>query len=259
MLVVFLSTWSAYLKRRSGNEQIQYTRLQNLDLKRKNEELSSFTFIANHDLKEPLRKIELYLTKMATSGVALQEGSKALIGKIIECVNRMKALLGDIFVYTMTNQTSEVEVTDLNSVVATSIRNLQEVIDEKQAIIEFDNLPLVKAVRHQMEQLFTNLISNSLKYSKKNENPKIKIRVDKEKAKDANTFWKISFTDNGIGFNEVYKGKIFEIFQRLHSKHEYFGTGMGLAICKKIVENHGGTIAASSNNNDGAVFTLPFL
>ncbi|HWI92985.1 MAG TPA: ATP-binding protein [Flavisolibacter sp.] len=229
---------------------------QNLELKRKNEELSSFSFIANHDLKEPLRKIKLFTTKLMASNEHLSSESKMLTQKIIGCVERMGSLLEDIFVYTMTDETHEFELIDLNKAVSGAIHNLQEEIDEKQAIIQFDSLPSIKAVPHQMEQLFTNLISNSLKYSKKDERPAIKLQAVKENCMDKNVYWKITVADNGIGFNEAYREKIFEMFKRLHLKHEYPGTGMGLTICKKIVENHGGAITASSKNGDGAFFTI---
>lgn len=229
---------------------------QNLDLKIKNEELSSFTFIANHDLKEPLRKIKIYSTKMIAAGEVLSLESKASLDKIIACTDRMKVLLDGIFAYTMAGHESQTRNTDLNEVLTASIQNLQELINEKQAIIQAQDLPVLKAIPKQMEQLFTNLISNSLKYSRDDQKPVIRISVDKQNSPGENPFCKISFTDNGIGFKEVYKEKIFEMFQRLHLKHEYSGTGIGLAICKKIVENHGGSITASSNNKDGAVFTF---
>jgi signal transduction histidine kinase len=229
---------------------------QNLDLKRKNEELNSFTFITNHDLKEPLRKIELYTGKLLALNEPVSSEGTTLITKTIQCVARMRALLEDIFTYTMTDAVSELEIVDLNKTVAACVTNLHDIINEKQAVIEFGQLPLIKGVPHQMEQLFTNLLSNSLKYSKKNERPMIRVESGREMLTGTNAYWKITVADNGIGFKEAYQGKIFEMFQRLHLKHEYSGTGMGLAICKKIVENHRGTITAHSNNGDGAVFII---
>jgi signal transduction histidine kinase len=229
---------------------------QNLELEKKNNELHSFTFIANHDLKEPLRKIELFVNRVITSNEPISIANKNLLAKSIDSVNRMKALLEDIFIYTLADRDTEFETTDLNKIAAAAIDNLQESINEKEAIIEYKNLPVLKVAPGQIEQVFTNLISNSLKYSKKETKPYIKIDAEKQNGTGHNAVWKINFIDNGIGFDEKHKEKIFEMFQRLHPKSEYSGTGIGLSICKKIVENHKGSITASSNNDDGAVFTL---
>lgn len=235
------------------NETLQQ---QNVELKRKHEELSSFTFIANHDLREPLRKIELYSNELLESEESHWAEGKMLVQKNLQNVKRMKELLEDIFVYTMTATVSEVKLTDLNKTVAASVEKLHELVAEKKAIIELGQLPFIKAVPYQMEQLFSNLLSNSLKYSEKDEKPCIKIKAEKEKGTDGIVYWKITFADNGIGFDEAYKEKIFEMFKKLHPKHQYPGTGVGLAICRKIVENHKGTITASSKNGEGAIFTI---
>jgi signal transduction histidine kinase len=228
---------------------------QNLQLKHKNDELSSFTFVANHDLKEPLRKIELLASKMGASSDTISIEHQDLLAKIIESVRRMKDLLEDIFVYTLTDKIIRHEITDLNKVVAISIENFKEMIHEKAAIVEYGKLPLVYAVPEHMEKLFTNLVSNALKYSKTDVAPHIKIEAKQENEMQR-IFWRIEVSDNGIGFKGVYREKIFEMFQRLHPNHQYYGTGMGLTICKKIVENHGGTITANSKEGEGSVFTI---
>lgn len=143
------------------------------------------------------------------------------------------------------------ETTDLNEVAALSRNTLQHHIEAKGGVVEFDHLPIIQAIPLQMEQLFTNLIGNAVKYARKDNPPHIKIE-----AQQTGSGWKISFSDNGIGFDESYSKKIFEIFQRLHTKSEYEGTGIGLAICKKIVQNHNGNISATSTIGVGTTFTI---
>jgi signal transduction histidine kinase len=228
---------------------------KNEELERQNAELASFTFIASHDLKEPLRKIEMYANKITEAdGQNLSDKSKVNLDKLFDTVQRMQKLLGSIYNYAETGKESSFENTDLTEMVELSLQTLQEQIKEKDAIITFGALPVIKAIPWQIEQLFTNLIGNSIKYAKKNIQPEICINCE---VKD--DFNAITLKDNGIGFDENYKEKIFEIFQRLHSKSEYSGTGIGLAICKKIVSNHHGSIAAKSEGT-GAEFiiSLPF-
>jgi signal transduction histidine kinase len=238
------------------NQANQALSKQNEELKHKNDELSSFIYIANHDLKEPLRKIELFTTRIQSSSDPLSLENRILLSKTIESVKRMNDLLGDIFIYTLTDRESQFEITDLNKVAETSVNSLRELISTTGAKIEYANLPTIKVVPLQMEQLFTNLLSNSIKYSKKDVSPHIKIEAERQNTPLQQGSWKISFTDNGIGFDQVHKEKIFQMFQRLHPQHEYEGTGIGLTICKKIVENHKGTITAASRYRQGAVFTV---
>lgn len=229
---------------------------QNLQLKQKNDELSSFTFVANHDLKEPLRKIELLTSRIVNSTDSVSPENQVLIGKMSESVKRMKDLLEDIFVYTHTDRSIRFESTDLTHVIEASIKNLGEIINEKEATIEYNRLPRLHAVPEHMEKLFTNLLSNALLYSKKDIKPHIRIEVTQENKTQNSIFWKIVLSDNGMGFSEIFREKIFEMFQRLHVDSSYSGTGMGLTICKKIVENHGGTITANSKEGEGSVFTI---
>lgn len=237
---------------RSANDVLNR---QNLELARKNDELRSFTFIANHDLKEPLRKIGLFVDRVISSPEPLSPSNLELLSKTLDNVERMKALLEDIFIYTLTDKMLEFEPTDLNKTAAAAIENLQESIIEKKAVIDYQNLPTIQGSPVQMEQVFTNLISNSLKYTSVETKPHIKMSAERIRSSNQ-LIWKIDFIDNGIGFDEKYKEKIFELFQRLHLKNEYSGTGIGLAICKKIIENHGGSISASSKKEGGAVFTI---
>jgi signal transduction histidine kinase len=228
---------------------------KNEELERQNEELTSITFIASHDLNEPLRKIEIYANKITDADWQnLSDKSKVNLDKLFDTVKRMQNLLESIYNYAETGKESFFENTDLTEMAELSLQTLQEQIKEKDAIITFSELPVIKAIPWQIEQLFTNLIGNSIKYAKKDLQPKISIDCE---AKD--NFNVITFKDNGIGFDENYKEKIFEIFQRLHTKSEYTGTGIGLAICKKIVSNHHGSIIAKSEGT-GAEFiiSLPF-
>jgi len=150
----------------------------------------------------------------------------------------------------------EYEKTDLAQIAADALNNLSEKVQEKNARIDIDELPVINAVPEQMEQLFTNLISNSLKYTQPGKSPLIEIKSEKQFAENGDNCWKIIFSDNGIGFDELYKEKIFQIFQRAHSKSQYPGTGIGLAICRKIVENHHGHITAKSVPGQGSIFTI---
>jgi PAS domain S-box-containing protein len=224
---------------------------KNQELEQQNAELASFTFIASHDLKEPLRKIEIYSNKIIDAEQSnLSGNSKNYLSKLTETTYRMRKLLDDIFTYAETGKKLSYEATNLSEIAALSAHTLQEQINEG-AKVKYANLPTINAIPSQMEQLFTNIIGNSLKYSKKGVKPYIKIETQQDGSN-----WKISFADNGIGFDEAFNEKIFEIFQRLHSRTDYSGTGIGLAICKKIVENHHGSIIANSVNGSGAVFTI---
>ncbi|HEX7902605.1 MAG TPA: CHASE3 domain-containing protein [Chitinophagaceae bacterium] len=229
---------------------------QNIELAQKNEELSSFTYIASHDLKEPLRKIETF-TGRITETEHLSEKGKIFFERIIASIKRMQSLIDSVFTYAQAQSGIEFQLTDLTEIIKHSIDTLQESITEKQAVIEYSGLPRLHVIPEQMEQLFTNLLSNSLKYSKVDTNPHIKVFAEKINRPPNNTItWKITFADNGIGFDEIHKDKIFQIFQRLHPVHNYSGTGIGLAICKKITENHNGSIIASSKPGEGSIFTL---
>jgi signal transduction histidine kinase len=230
---------------------------KNIELQHRNEELNSFTFIASHDLKEPLRKIELYLDRMNENYEPnLSAKGRDYLSKLGQTTVRMQELLNAIFTYAQTDEKEIFEETDLNEIAALSVNTLQEVINDKQAIIEYNNLPIIEAIPFQMEQLFTNLIGNALKYSKAEEKPHIMIRAADTVDEKGDRYCDLSFTDNGIGFDNAYKEKVFEVFQRLHSRNQYSGTGIGLAICKKIAANHGGYITANSSPGVGSVFTI---
>ena len=228
---------------------------QNEKLERKNRDLTTFTNIASHDLKEPLRKIQLFSNLIIESNPAfLKDKSLEYFRKISYQSKRMQTLIESVLQYAQTEETDfGFQNTDLNGIAKLTIDSLSEIIKEKNAVIKFYSLPAIFSSPAQMEQLFINLIDNGIKYSQPDLAPSIEIS-----ATHLEDSWKIDFRDNGIGFDEAYEKKIFEVFQRLHTGDEYSGTGIGLAICKKIVENHHGTITAKSILGEGSVFSIIF-
>ena len=252
-------------------ERTQQLGSLNIDLKRSNEELSQFAYVASHDLQEPLRKIITFSNRINEKyKESLPEGSQDYLLKINTSAKRMSMLVNDLLEFSGTNQENkEFKQTDLNEILQHLQEDFEEEINQKNATIFIDNLPILSAIPLQMTQLFHNLISNALKFSKKDVAPYITITsnemtLDQKRqyhVPDVNIdYIQIAFCDNGIGFEDVFSDKIFTIFQRLHSKSAYEGTGIGLALCKKIAENHGGSIVAKSTNHIGTYFyiNLPF-
>ncbi|HLP51662.1 MAG TPA: ATP-binding protein [Chitinophagales bacterium] len=231
---------------------------KNIELENTNAELASFSYIASHDLKEPLRKIQLFSNRILEKEMQiLSTSGKEDFMRVLSGVERMQNLLDALLEFSRTNSSEIVFVpTDLNEVLEEATSDLKDLIEEKQAIIQSEVLPVVQAVPVQLRQLFLNLISNAIKYSKPDTIPVIKITAERMSGAGNNQGWHFSFADNGIGFDQQYEGKIFQIFQRLHGRSEYSGTGIGLAICKKIVTNHNGTISATGNPNVGATFHI---
>lgn len=239
---------------------------RNRELEANNKELQAFNYVASHDLQEPLRKIQTFISRLIDKDLnSVSENGKQYLMKIQDSSERMRLLIDDLLQFSRTNKAEKVFVsTCLNELLENSKLELTQIIEDKKAIITSDSLPHLNVIPFQIQQLFTNLINNSLKYSKENVAPKIDIKVkkveekneDKIPFKDKSKFYKITFTDNGIGFDPQYSERIFLLFNRLHNKDEYSGTGIGLAICKKIVDNHKGFIYAEGKPNDGAKFTV---
>ncbi len=208
------------------------------ELERSNKELEQFAYVASHDLQEPLRKVKNFTELFAKkySGV-VDEKANQYINYITTGADRMQTLVLDLLSLSrVSTKGKEFVPTDLNETVKKVVENLQLSIEEYQAQLVIDELPLLKVDESQMIQVFQNLIGNSIKF-KSDIPPVIKISVEEN-----NDNWEFSISDNGIGMDMKYKEKIFEVFQRLHTKEEYAGTGIGLAICKKIIERHKGTI-----------------
>jgi signal transduction histidine kinase len=226
---------------------------QNEKLERKNRDLTTFTNIASHDLKEPLRKIQMFTNLIAESNPAyLTDKSLEYFEKISKQSKRMQVLIESVLQYALTDEGNfGFKNTDLNEIANLAIDSLSEIIKEKKALVRAHSLPTIFCSPSQMEQLFINLIDNGIKYSQPNRTPSIEIRSTRFEET-----WKIDFVDNGIGFDEAYEKKIFEVFQRLHSNDVYSGTGIGLAICKRIIENHRGTINVKSVLGVGSVFSF---
>jgi len=244
----------------------QRLRTRNMELKRSNDELESFNRIASHDLQEPLRKIQMFVSRLeGDESNRLGDHSKEYLNKIVASTERMRELITNLLSYSKLDVVNErPEKIDLNQVLAEVKEDLAQRIEDLGALIAAERLPGLIAIKFQMVQLFSNLIGNSLKYSKPDSTPKIDIsatilahkKVDKSLALSRSKYVKLEFKDNGIGFDPSHEEKIFEIFQRLHSKNEFSGTGLGLAICRKIVETHNGAIYAKGVQGEGAIFTI---
>lgn len=236
----------------------------NKELKYINTELESFNNIVSHDLQEPLRKIQMFISRLEEKEFdALSQQGRDYFSKVRIAANRMQTLLIDLVDYSRTIKGDKVFVeTDLNKILAETIQDLSINVEEKNAVIQIGKLPTIKAIPFQIKQLFINLISNSLKYSKEDTAPEISITSKKVTEKEMldykiakkKDYYKIVISDNGIGFKQEYSDKIFLLFKRLETDPKYSGTGLGLAICSRIVDNHKGFIKVKSKPNAGAKF-----
>jgi len=247
-------------------QQIRMLNKQLLDnnnsLKAINEELDRFAFVASHDLQEPLRKIMLFSDKILMKEHVDEETEKYL-QKIVDSSHRMQMLINDLLRFSRhdVHSTDFVE-TDLNAIINETIAELEEEVEKTQARINIEPLPKIWAIQPLMRQLFYNLVSNAIKFRKKDVAPLINIHAEKTNpltiSKQIHNidYYRICITDNGIGFDTKYANDIFVVFKRLHSYHEYEGTGVGLSICKKIIARHNGSIYAQSKINEGSTFIL---
>nr|WP_293835646.1 ATP-binding protein [uncultured Arsenicibacter sp.] len=237
------------------------------DLKRSNQNLQQFAYIASHDLQEPLRKIQqfgdLLLQRYRTE---LGEGA-SFLERMQGAAQRMSSLIRDLLIYSrISTQRNTSQVVALTTVLDAVFQNLELLIQETGAVIEVGELPRLAGEATQLEQLMQNLVSNALKFHKPGIPPHIKIvagRVDAAELpagfnvhRIAKAYYRIDVEDNGIGFEEKYLDRIFMVFQRLHGRSNYAGTGIGLAICEKVALNHGGWISARSEPGQGATFSV---
>ncbi|MES2479584.1 MAG: CHASE3 domain-containing protein [Bacteroidota bacterium] len=250
---------------------IQYLRSRaleerNHELEQSNKELASFNHIASHDLQEPLRKIQTFISRIAEKeDASLSEKGKEYFLRIQSAATRMRVLIDDLLLFSRSNKAEKnFELQDLNLVLENVKIELAVPIEERKALVYSEELPVLSVIPFQMQQLFVNLISNSLKYGQQDRPPVIhiycKIIIASEeavlKSESYKKFYKITVSDNGIGFEKEHAENIFVLFHRLHHLTEYSGTGIGLAICKKIVENHNGYIFAEAELNVGASFII---
>jgi signal transduction histidine kinase len=238
------------------------------ELKRSNKSLEEFTHAASHDLKEPIRKVSVFVGRLETSlHDRIYEVERDIFRRIKTATERMTLLVDDLLTYSqMGVNPLEKENVDLNEKIPLVLADLDVQIEEKNAVITVGKMPVVKGHRRQLQQLFQNLISNALKYSKPGIPPKISVRSSVVAGTDLShklpagkqdkQYHLIEVTDNGIGFEQAYAERIFQLFQRLHGKSEYAGTGIGLSIAHKVVENHGGHIWAESEPGSGATFKV---
>jgi light-regulated signal transduction histidine kinase (bacteriophytochrome) len=231
-----------------------------------NTELLAFNYISSHDLQEPLRKIQTLAGRILEKETQnLTDIGKDYFQRIQSAAGRMRQLIEDLLVYSRTNIAErKFEKVDLNIIIEEVKAELKENIEEKHAVIEATGMCGISIIPFQFRQLMHNLLRNALKFSSPRRRPRIliKSRIVKEdelknaKLVGAKSYCHISVSDNGIGFEPEYKDRIFEVFQKLHSREKYDGTGIGLAIVKKIVENHNGIVTATGQLNKGATFDI---
>lgn len=239
---------------------------RNRELEQSNMELASFNHIASHDLQEPLRKIQTFISRITEKeSMNLSEAGKEYFTKVQSSLFHMRNLIDDLLQFSRTTKTEKrFETADLNLLLENAIQELMQDIEEKKAEIKVSQLPVLNVIPFQIQQLFINLIGNSLKYSQLHISPVITINYDEINADDYHflnnkiqkKYHRIAIKDNGLGFEQQYAEDIFLLFYRLLPKSEMAGTGIGLSICKKIVENHKGFIFAESKPGIGSTFSF---
>ncbi|KAA6432787.1 PAS domain S-box protein [Dyadobacter flavalbus] len=240
--------------------------IANNELVKTNMELAQFAYVASHDLQEPLRKIQTFATRvLETENRNLSDKGKDYLARMQASSTRMQQLIIDLLAFSRANAVEKhYEEADLNIILGNVKEQLSDVIQQQQATITSETLPTWSVIVFQFEQLFTNLIANALKFVKPEVKPVINIRTGQLSGEmiplsgidSALRYQYISFSDNGIGFDPQFKDRIFQVFQRLHNRSAYEGTGIGLAICKKIVDNHNGLIDAIGKPGTGATFII---
>jgi len=236
--------------------------IKNMELQQSLKDLESFSYAASHDLQEPLRKIKTFTHFILNNNQEqLSDLSKNYFERIVSAADRMQHLIEALLQFSMIGtMTPEFEISDLNLILQEAEKDIFEIEAAKEATIKSDDLPKLRVIPEQLQQAFFNILSNSIKYRKLDE--PLQVFVEYRWLDNCNLLaepgqaHKISFIDNGIGFEQQYADKIFALFQRLHGKKEYPGTGIGLSICKKIMQNHHGHIEASGELGKGARFDI---
>ena len=236
----------------------------NKALEASNRDLQQFASVASHDLQEPLRKIQVFSNMLLEQNENLTGDAEKYLQKILESGARMRTLIIDILNYSrLSAGNTEAEEISLNGVVTEILDDLELLISEKKAGIHVGELPVIYGNKGQIRQVFHNILGNSLKFSKKEVAPEINITSKRIKSKSfdavqdiSGDYYLVSIEDNGIGFDEIYLDNVFALFERLNPKDQYEGTGIGMAITKKIIEKHDGLINAESKKGEGARFNL---
>ena len=242
-------------ERKQAEEAIQrYTR----QLERSNQELEQFAFVASHDLQEPLRKIQTFgelLQDRCAPNLDVQ--GVDYVVRMQGAAQRMQALVGELLTYSrVTSKARPFTRVDLTELARQVLADMDYQIELKEADVKLSELPVVEADPVQMTQLLQNLVGNALKFHKKDQPPVIRIFTPDARSAHQNGMCEVRVADQGIGFDEKYLERIFQPFQRLHGREEYEGNGMGLAICRKILDRHDGTITATSKPGEGSTFII---
>ena len=246
-------------------KELNHKLLENIaHLEVANNDLERFAFMASHDLQEPLRKIRMFSDMLHIKYKDVLKEDVKMITRINSAADRMRSLIVDILAFSkLSTEGAEFATSDLNVVLKELLVEMDDEIKEKKATILIDPIPSLYVNSRLMHPLFQNLITNALKYRKKNVDPVIKIRSeislaisDQDSKNLVNKYCRIFVEDNGIGFDQKYAEEIFGMFKRLHNKGEFEGTGVGLALCKKIIELHHGFISARSKVNEGSTFII---
>lgn len=236
---------------------------KNQELELRNHELQQFSWVVSHDLKEPARKIQLFIKMIRDRYLPNDEGANDLINRTVRAANRMQMLISDLLDFSRLSANVPSQTVNLNDIMQDIISDFDHIISEKKATIDIDFLPVVNGVPSQFRQVFQNLLGNALKFSKEGVAPQIRILSEYLNEKDIDAepvpygpYCRIVVEDNGIGFEEKYMEKMFTIFQRLHDSSTFDGTGIGLAIAKKIIEKQDGIITARSVIDEGSRFII---
>jgi PAS domain S-box-containing protein len=240
-------------QRKQDEEELRTATIQ---LEQSNRELQDFAFVASHDLQEPLRKIQAFGDRLKTKyGPTMDETAHDYLGRMQNAAARMQTLIHDLLTFSrVTSKSKPFESVDLEEITRAVLSDLEIRIEQTGATVDIAPLPIIDADPTQMRQLIQNLLSNALKFQKTDVKPHVRITADR--VNSHGDFCEITVSDNGIGFDKKYADRIFTLFQRLHGRSEYEGTGVGLAVCRRIVERHGGKIIAESVPLEGAKFII---
>ncbi len=252
ILTIFAARCTSEIERMDVVSQLK---AKTRELEKSNLAMKDFVSIASHDLQEPLRKIVTFGSRLMEKDHDLKRESKQYIEIMQKTSVRMQNLLEDLLLYSKANtQTEPFRKVNLEKVLKEVITDLELLLEKNAGTILVGSLPTIEGCSFQIRQLFHNLLSNAVKYHEAEKPPRIEVSSCLHK----HGGWEISVKDQGIGFDEIHKDRIFRPFERLHGRDKYEGTGMGLAICQKIAENHGGTISVASQPKQGSCFSIIF-